>query len=64
MNELVCPYCYWQTQIMGWHDADNAILRDAPMCFGAKEPYVCSYGGNADDCPKMNKEAKKHEQRT
>lgn len=64
MNELACPYCYWRTQCKGWLDANNPILRDVPMCFGVKEPDVCPYGGNADDCPKINKEAKKHEQRT
>ena len=64
MNELACPCCYWKTQIMGWHDADSPITKYVPMCFGVKEPGVCPYGGNAEDCPKMNKEAKRHEQRT
>lgn len=58
MSKLACPYCYWQTQIMGWRDADNPITKDVPMCFGVKEPYVCPYGGNVNNCPKMNKEVK------
>lgn len=56
MNELACPYCYWRTQIMGW-DGNNPITKDVPMCFAEKEPPKCPYGGNGDDCPKMNKEA-------
>lgn len=65
MNEVTCPYCYWQTQCKGWLDADSPILREVPMCFGVKEPDVCSYmlHGNFDDCPILNKE-NKYEQRT
>lgn len=66
MNEIACPYCYWRTQIMGWHDADSPITKYVPMCFGVKEPDECSYmlHGNFDDCPILNKEIKRHEQRT
>ena len=65
MNEVVCPYCYWQCQVKGWKDANHPITADVPMCFGVKEPDMCSYmlHGNFDDCPILNKE-KKHEQRT
>lgn len=66
MNELACPYCYWQCQILGWIDANRPTTKDVPMCFGVKEPEVCTYTqrGNIDDCPILNKETKKHEQRT
>ena len=65
MNKLTCPYCDWQTRVKGWFDADSPILREVPMCFGVKEPEVCTYiqHGNIDNCPILNKE-KKHEQRT
>lgn len=55
MNELACPYCYWQLGFMNC---------DEPICYAQKHKPSCPYGGNADDCPKMNKEVKKHEQRT
>ena len=63
MNKDVCPYCDWQTQCKGWLDADSPILREAPMCFGVREPDVCTYiqRGNIDDCPILNKETKRHE---
>lgn len=66
MNEVICPYCYWQRQVKGWKDANHPITADVPMCFAVKEPVECSYmlHGNFDDCPILNKEAKKHEQRT
>lgn len=66
MNEVACPYCYWQTQCKGWVDANNPILCNVPMCFGVKEPVECAYtlNGDIDDCPILNKETKKHEQRT
>ena len=66
MNKAACPYCDWQTQCKGWTDANSPILREVPMCFGVKHPEVCTYiqRGNIDACPILNKETKKHEQRT
>ena len=65
MKDVACPYCYWQTQCKGWLDAYGPILREVPMCFGVKEPDVCTYTqhDNIDNCPILNKE-KKREQRT
>ena len=66
MNEVVCPYCYWRRQVKGWKDANHPITADVPMCYGVKEPDMCTYmlRGNIDACPILNKETKKHEQRT
>lgn len=66
MNEVACPYCYWQCQVKGWKDANHLITADVPMCFGVKEPDICSHmiDGDIDTCPILNKEAEKREQRT
>lgn len=66
MNEVACPYCYWHCQVKGWEDANHPIVADVPMCYGVKEPDMCQYTlhGDIDNCPILNKEIKKHEQRT
>ena len=55
MNEVACPYCYWQLSFMNC---------DEPICYAQKHKPSCPYGGNADACPILTKEAKRHEQRT
>lgn len=55
MNELACPYCYWQ---LGFMDCN------VPICFGQKHKPECTHPYEPNACPILTKEAKKHEQRT
>lgn len=60
MNELVCPYLYYQVQLLGWYDADAPFQRETAICYAQKHKPSCQYGGKPDDCPIMNKESKRH----
>ena len=64
MNEVACPYLYYQVQLMGWYDADDPFQREIATCYAQKHRPLCQYCGEPDDCPILNKEIKKHEQRT
>ena len=64
MNELVCPYLYYQVQLMGWYDVNTPFQRETATCFAQKHQPSCQYCGKPDACPILNKEDKKHEQRT
>lgn len=64
MNEIVCPYLYYQAQLMGWYDVNTPGRREAAICYAQKHMPSCQYGGKPDDCPILNKETKRHEQRT
>ena len=61
MNELVCPYLYYQVQLLGWYDADAPFQREIATCFAQKHQPSCQYLGKPDACPILNKESKKHE---
>ena len=63
MNELVCPYLYYQVQLMGWGDVNTPFQREIATCFAQKHTPSCQYCGKPDACPILNKE-KKREQRT
>ena len=64
MNELVCPYLYYQVQLIGWYDVNTPFQRELAICYAQKHKPPCQYGGKPDDCPILNKVIKKHEQRT
>ena len=64
MNELVCPYLYYQVQLMGWNDDNTPFQRESAICYAQKHQPSCQYCGKPDACPILNKEDKKHEQRT
>ena len=64
MNDIVCPYLYYQVQLIGWGDADAPFQRETATCFAQKHQPSCQYCGKPDACPILNKEDKKREQRT
>ena len=64
MNDIVCPYLYYQVQFLGWYDTDDPFQREIATCYAQKHRPSCQYCGKPDACPILNKEDKKHEQRT
>lgn len=64
MNEAVCPYLYYQVQLMGWYDTNTPFQREIATCFARKHRPSCQYSDKPDACPILNKEIKRHEQRT
>ena len=61
MNDIVCPYLYYQVQFLGWYDTDDPFQREIATCYAQKHRPSCQYCGKPDACPILNKEAKKHE---
>ena len=64
MNDIVCPYLYYQVQFLGWYDTDDPFQREIATCYAQKHRPSCQYCGKPDACPILNKDDKKHEQRT